>query len=456
MRELLDALSQALDALVKPGEWACASLQAESSDFVRLNGARIRQAGRVERAVAHVRLIQGDRQAIHQLTLPGLKAGVDALRTPLDEALQGLRAAIRDSEADPLLDVNREAVVLDDRDAPAPGTAHAPDFDREAFIDAVAGAAGDADLVGFCAAGPVARGWCSTGGARLWHQRHSVAFDWSVHLPPEQGTGERKAVKSAWSGPRLDLDAVAAAIATTRRDAQVMTRPVRRLSPGDYRVLLSPRALADLLEMLSWGGFSARAHQSGQSPLALLREGRESFSSRLSLTEDLRSGLAPRFQSDGYLRPDRVPLIDQGRFADWLVSPASAREYHLKGNAAGPYEAPDALVVAPGTLAAQQALPALGRGLSLSNLWYLNFSDRLACRITGMTRFACLWVEDGEPVSPVEAMRFDDSLYRVLGEHLEALGDTVRVMPATDTYDGRATGGIAAPSALISSLRLAL
>jgi predicted Zn-dependent protease len=151
-----------------------------------------------------------------------------------------------------------------------------------------------------------------------------------------------------------------------------------------------------------------------------------------------------------------VPLIEQGRFADWLVSPTTAREYGLTSNAAGAYESPDALVMSPGNLSDTQALQALGTGISLANLWYLNFSDRQACRLTGMTRFACLWVEDAEPVGPIEAMRFDDSLFEMLGDRLEALGDTLARMPATDTYDGRATGGVAAPGALVSAMRFAL
>jgi predicted Zn-dependent protease len=73
-----------------------------------------------------------------------------------------------------------------------------------------------------------------------------------------------------------------------------------------------------------------------------------------------------------------------------------------------------------------------------------------------MTRFACLWVDQGEPVAPVEAMRFDDSLYRLLGDQLEALGDTAVLMPAGDTYDARATGGIEAPGALLGAVRFAL
>ncbi|MEI6548437.1 MAG: metallopeptidase TldD-related protein, partial [Burkholderiales bacterium] len=160
--------------------------------------------------------------------------------------------------------------------------------------------------------------------------------------------------------------------------------------------------------------------------------------------------------ADGYPRARRTMLIDGGRFADWLVSPRTAREYHLAGNAASDAEMPETLRVQPGSMKACDALAALGTGLSISNFWYLNFSDRASGRVTGMTRFACLWVDHGEPVAPVEAMRFDDSLYRLLGDQLLSLGDTAALMPAGDTYDGRATGGIEVPGALLGAVRFAL
>ena len=61
------------------------------------------------------------------------------------------------------------------------------------------------------------------------------------------------------------------------------------------------------------------------------------------------------------------------------------------------------------------ALAALDTGLCVGNLWYLNYSDRPACRMTGMTRFATFWVEDGKIVAPVDVLRFDDTIYRMLG-----------------------------------------
>jgi predicted Zn-dependent protease len=213
VRLLFDRLAAAIDAHARPGEVLAATLEGESSDFVRLNGARLRQAGRVERAVARLRLVRDGRQSFHRLTLPGLDAAADAVSRAVGEAVLGLRAAIADGAVDPLLDLNGVAVVDDDTGPDTP-------FDRAAFVDAVAAAAGDADLVGFCAAGPVARGFCSSIGSRLWHARTSVSFDWSIHLPHDASAeGARKAVKAGWSGPGLDVEARSGAIARSRAEA---------------------------------------------------------------------------------------------------------------------------------------------------------------------------------------------------------------------------------------------
>ena len=73
-----------------------------------------------------------------------------------------------------------------------------------------------------------------------------------------------------------------------------------------------------------------------------------------------------------------------------------------------------------------------------------------------MTRFATIWVEDGEPVAPVQAMRFDDSLLRVLGDRLEALTDEAHWFADTSTYDGRVFGAVRAPGALLKGLDFTL
>ena len=101
-------------------------------------------------------------------------------------------------------------------------------------------------------------------------------------------------------------------------------------------------------------------------------------------------------------------------------------------------------------------METLGTGLFVSNLWYLNYSDREACRMTGMTRFACLWVENGKAVAPLEVMRFDDSFLRMFGPGLLALTRAVEQVADGSTYEARQLSAIATPGALIEDWRLTL
>jgi len=109
-----------------------------------------------------------------------------------------------------------------------------------------------------------------------------------------------------------------------------------------------------------------------------------------------------------------------------------------------------------GDLAQSDVLSALDTGLYIGNLWYVNFSDRMNCRLTGKTRFATFWVEGGRIVAPVDAMRFDDSLYRVLGSELERIGDGPELLLNDWTWGERATGGMMLPGLLVRSFELTL
>lgn len=65
--------------------------------------------------------------------------------------------------------------------------------------------------------------------------------------------------------------------------------------------------------------------------------------------------------------------------------------------------------------------------------------DLPAARLTGMTRFATFWVEDGEIKAPVSTMRFDDSVYSLLGSQLEALTSERELLLSASTYSQRNT-----------------
>jgi len=101
-------------------------------------------------------------------------------------------------------------------------------------------------------------------------------------------------------------------------------------------------------------------------------------------------------------------------------------------------------------------LKALDTGIYINNLWYLNYSDRAACRITGMTRFASFWVENGEIKAPLNVMRFDETLYNMLGKKLLALTAERAFLMETDTYEVRSTGSTRLPGALIDGFTFTL
>jgi predicted Zn-dependent protease len=162
------------------------------------------------------------------------------------------------------------------------------------------------------------------------------------------------------------------------------------------------------------------------------------------------------FQGEGFQRPESVPLVDAGKLALPLVSPRSAREYDVPTNGANAGETPESLDLAGGTLAEADALAALGTGIYIGNLWYLNFSDRSACRLTGMTRFASFWVENGQIRAPLNVMRFDDTAYRVLGDNLETLTRERDLIVDDNSYGERSTSSMRTPGALVKEFALTL
>ncbi|MCZ7564913.1 MAG: metallopeptidase TldD-related protein [Burkholderiales bacterium] len=274
-------------------------------------------------------------------------------------------------------------------------------------------------------------------------------LDWSLYLRGD------KAVKTGYAGFEWDTAELERKIEGAAAELGLLALPPRTIAPGEYRAYLAPRALEELMGLLCWGGFSARARATRQSPLLRMEHG-ETLSPKVTLTENTAAGVGPRFQHEGFVKPPQVTLLAEGRLGAPLVSPRSAREYDLPTNAAGAQESPEALEMSPGDLAPGEALRALDTGLSIGNLWYLNYSDRPAGRITGMTRFATFWVEGGRIVAPVEPMRFDDSIYRMLGRSLIDLTTGRELLLDPGTYGGRSTASMRLPGALLGALRLTL
>ena len=115
-----------------------------------------------------------------------------------------------------------------------------------------------------------------------------------------------------------------------------------------------------------------------------------------------------------------------------------------------------AIDVARDTIGSVEILKEIGTGLYISDLHYLNWSDRESARITGMTRYACFYVENGKLVAPIEDLRFDESYYHIFGEGLMGLTKNTYIIPRTGSYFEREIGGMQVPGMIVDQFKFTL
>ena len=439
MEEQFTALADGIGAQLRGSEGFLASFAGESSDFVRYTHAAVRQAGTVEQRYLSLELFDGKRHAAQTITLTG--QADDAARVAA--AVTNLRDILKDQPEDPLFLIN---TTPQSTRRVLPNTLPAADE----MLDAVLTAGARHDLVGITASGPIHRGFASSLGQRNWDTAYAYNIDLSFYLQAD------KAVKWGDGGSTWNAGAFMAKANAAKQRLAALARTPRTIALGGYRVYLAPAAMEEIMGMLCWGGFGLADHRTGITPLLRMVEG-ERLNPAVSLRENTKDGFAPGFQSKGFIKPDSVDLIVAGAYKDCMTSPRSAVEFGADQNGAEDnMEMPVSLDMAAGTLADSDILKTLGTGVYVGNLWYLNYSDRNACRLTGMTRFATFWVENGEIVAPLNVMRFDDTLYRMLGANLAALTKTRDARLSSDTYESRQTRSMLLPGAIVDDLRLTL
>ena len=440
MREHFEQLAQVIDGLAEAGEDWTAWFDGEDSDFVRLNRGKVRQPGTVWQRTLHLRWIQDGRHAAVEVDLSGDAADDAAV---LAHEVKALRARLPHLPEDPHLLWNTAGgdSVSVGQSALVPA--------EEAVAEVVRAAEG-LDLVGIYAAGSQACGFASSRGQRCWDEGRTFHLDWCLYHQAD------KAVKSSYAGTHWSGAELGQRMEAARERLEVLRRPLKTVQPGEYRVYLTPAAVAEILGLMSWGGFGLKAHETLSTPLLPMITKGVRLDSRVNIFEDTARAPAPGFQSDGFLRPERVPLISEGGLAGTLISPRSAKEFGVSPNGAATWESPEALAMGGGDLAEANVLQTLGTGIWVSNLWYLNYSDRTAGRMTGMTRFATCWVEDGEVVAPLGVMRFDETVFRLLGSQLVALTREPELQLSADTYDRRSFSSVRVPGAVIKGMRFTL
>lgn len=440
MQEYFYHIADLITQLLSGDEVYTCSFSAESSDFVRFNRSRVRQAGHVLQRTLSLDLISGRQHATGALALSGDGELDRARLARLVEQLRERRAALPE---DPYLSYSTEMRSTERR-----RPHRLPD--PEEAMTAVQNAGSGRDLVGIYAAGASHAGFANSLGQRNWFESHSFNLDWSFYHSAD------KAVKASYAGFDWQRSELGRKVSLATEQLGVLAHPARTIPPGQYRVYLAPTALFDVFELLGWGGFGLRAHRTRATPLLRMVAEGARLDPRLAVRENTAEGIAPEFESAGFVRPPEVALIEAGAYRDCLVSARSAAEYGVPSNGAENGEAPESLQLSPGNLPTERVLTELDTGIYIGNLWYLNYSDRNACRTTGMTRFATFWVKHGEIQEPVNVMRFDETVYRMLGSNLVALTAEREMILDSGTYFRRSTRSMRLPGAVVDGFTFTL
>ncbi len=432
--ELIDKILETL----KDDEFLIAKLNGEKSDFIRLNHNRIRQAGNVLQTDISLDLISGKRHAASSCNLVG-DINIDLYQ--LNSIISNLRQQLDVVPDDPYLYYATEVSSHDsitENKIPDSNTA----------LDYVMEQAQGLDLVGIWASGDQYRGFANSAGQRNWFSKPNFNFDWSVYHSTD------KAAKNDYAGFEWNNEMLSSKMQDTRAAVDILSRPAKQLKPGKYRVYLSPVALNEIIATAAWGGFGLKSHRTSQTPLIQMVSGNKTLHESVTLKENHEFGLTPSFTNEGFIKPSHITLIENGRYKDCLVNSRSAQEFDQTVNASG--EFPNSFDLSPGTLEQKNILKELDTGIYINNLWYCNFSDRDSCRITGMTRYACFWVENGEVISPINVMRFDESIYNILGSELAALTAEREFIFDSSSYFHRSNSSANVPGALVNNFSLTL
>ncbi len=413
------------------------NLHAEDSEFVRFNACKIRQNTSIAQVNLTVELKKGLKKTTHQWTLSG---NFEADFQKLKPEIQVMRHELVQLPDDPHIPPTQNH-----------GTSHAHhEFEavsHESLLKVLEKHQSSMDLAGLFCQGPVIKANANSKGQNHWFSTGSFFFDYSLYNGPT-------AVKSGLSGSKWNEQKLEIQLQDAKNRLALLQKPKRKMSPGTYRAYLAPDAVQEILSTCSWGGLSENSFRQGQNGFQKAARGEEKLSPLFTLKENFQLGLTPRFNELGEAMPEEIRLFDKGTFRQFMTSTSTANEYKIESNFAPQAEMPRSLEIEPGSLKESEVLRELGTGLYLSNLHYLNWSDRNSGRITGMTRYACFYVEKGEIVAPIEDLRFDDSVLSLFGSHLVGLTETQEIIPATGTYYSRMLSGMKVPGILVDAFQV--
>ncbi len=441
MRQYFEDITKELFKNINKTELLIINFDAEVSSFVRFNKAKIRQAGSVKQISVTLSLSNKEKRNLKSFVR--LNGNRERDLPTLIKTLNYLRRELPDLPKDPYMmystTVHSTEISEDE-----------PSVDDKQVVEYIMSSVKQIDMVGIYSSGTIYSGLANSLGQINWHSNYSFSFDFSLY------NKKNNAIKLNYSSKTWNKDDYNRILRNGLDKLEILSNPVKTIQTGEYTVYLEPAALNEIIDMMSWGGFSYKSNKIGTSPLHLLNKKERTLSKSISINENIKDGLSPNFNSDGFIKPEVINMISNGKFVESLTSPRSSLEYSVTHNSSSTSEYPCSIDMGAGNLEDSAILSTINNGLYISNLWYLNFSDRNNARMTGLTRFGCFLIENGKLTSPISTMRFDDSVYSMLGKNLVGLTKSRDLLIDSGTYEERSTASARLPGAIINNFKMTL
>ena len=441
MREYFENITKELFKNIKSNELLIINFDAEESKFVRLNKGKIRQAGSVKQISMTLSLSTKDKRNLKSYVR--LNGSFERDISTLIKTLNYLRRELPDLPKDPYM-MFSTSVHSTEISSEKQSTSD------EVILEHILNSATKLDLVGIFSSGSIYTGLANSLGQKNWHEDYSFSFDYSIY------NKNNNAIKLNYSSKKWNKDDYDFILNKGIEKLAILSNPEKKITTGEYRVYLEPSALNEIIDMMAWGGFSYKSNKIGTSPLHLLNKKERKLNEHIYIDENIKDGLSANFNSDGFIKPEEISMIKKGEFRESLTSPRSSLEYSVVHNAASPSEYPSSIDMRAGSISDDKILETIDNGIYISNLWYLNFSDRNNGRMTGLTRFGCFLVENGKLTAPINTMRFDDSVYSILGDNLIGLTKSRELLIDSGTYEERSTSSARLPGAIVNNFKMTL
>jgi PmbA protein len=437
MSRALELAARAVRA-AETGE-ADASVTVERSGFARFADSAVHQPTLIHDEEVTLRVVRDGRVGCattnrtdeEGLAAAARRAAEAADRSPADPSFPGLQPPAPVPEVDGF---------------DAETAAMSPEEQADAAAEAIA-AAPEIALYGYYTSGVSEIAVASTTGVAV----SQSMTDASMLALAASDVASGYAEATSWRAGDLDP----AAVAREAADKAARTRDAVAIEPGEYRAVLEPYAISELLFYFGFSSLNALALLEGRSYLSG-RMGERIFDERFTVWDD---GLDPRsypksFDFEGVPK-QRVLLVDAGVARDVVWDRRTARQagdgrvstghgLSAPAQAFGPI--PLNLSVASGDAASvDELVERVGDGIYVTRLHYLGVVDPREGIITGMTRDGTFRIEGGRVTKPLVNLRFTTS-FPELAARLLGLTQEVTLVNRSDFYDERYPYGTLVPA----------